>query len=95
MFCLSKTFANTVDVFIYSSLYYLFRYSFKGHLGDQDFYTLLSFEQPQLFYQLPCTFNRQLCQWWKNKGYERVFDEYFACSGDVKIWHGNCDTPIV
>uniref|UniRef100_H2Z3T5 Xyloside xylosyltransferase 1 n=1 Tax=Ciona savignyi TaxID=51511 RepID=H2Z3T5_CIOSA len=70
------------------------KYYFKGHLGDQDFYTLLSFEYPQLFHVLPCGWNKQLCQWWKDKGYQDVWDQYFECSGDIKIYHGNCNTPF-
>ncbi|KAL3862296.1 hypothetical protein ACJMK2_008275 [Sinanodonta woodiana] len=70
------------------------KYMFKGHLGDQDFFTLLSMEYEDLFYVLPCTWNRQLCQWWKNHGYESVFDLYFKCEGQINIYHGNCNTPI-
>lgn len=70
------------------------KYSFKGHLGDQDFYTLLSTEYSQFFHILPCNWNRQLCTWWKDHGYKDVFDEYYRCDGDIKIYHGNCNTPI-
>lgn len=70
------------------------KYKFQGHLGDQDFFTLLSLEHEELFYVLPCTWNRQLCQWWKDKGYEDVFEDYFRCEGKVNIFHGNCHTPI-
>ncbi|XP_002738549.1 uncharacterized protein LOC100375634 [Saccoglossus kowalevskii] len=70
------------------------KYSFKGHLGDQDFFTLISLENKNLFYVLPCTWNRQLCTWWKDKGYEGVFDLYFSCPGEINIYHGNCNTPI-
>ncbi|XP_025084122.1 xyloside xylosyltransferase 1-like [Pomacea canaliculata] len=70
------------------------KYAFKGHLADQDFYTLISLEHMELFYVLPCTWNRQLCQWWRDKGYEDVFDHYFSCEGDVNIYHGNCNTPF-
>ncbi|GAB1608136.1 xyloside xylosyltransferase 1-like [Argonauta hians] len=70
------------------------KYRFKGHLGDQDFYTLVALEYPQLFYVLPCSWNRQLCQWWKDKGYERVFDDYYRCEGQISLYHGNCDTPF-
>lgn len=70
------------------------KYHFKGHLGDQDFFTLLSIEHPELFYILECVWNRQLCQWWRNHGYQDIFDRYFACTGPVKIWHGNCNTPF-
>ena len=70
------------------------KYFFKGHLGDQCFYTLLSFEHPELLYVLPCTWNRQLCTWWKDKGYERVFHLYHNCEGYVNVYHGNCGTAI-
>lgn len=70
------------------------KYKFQGHLGDQDFFTLLSLENEELFYVLPCTWNRQLCQWWRDKGYEDVFDDYYTCTGKVNLFHGNCHTPI-
>jgi xylosyl alpha-1,3-xylosyltransferase len=70
------------------------KYHFKGHLGDQDFYTLLALEHEELFYKLDCGWNRQLCTWWKDKGYDDVFDTYHQCPGPVKMYHGNCSTPI-
>ncbi|XP_071476898.1 xyloside xylosyltransferase 1-like [Diadema antillarum] len=70
------------------------KYHFRGHLGDQDFYTLVSMEKEDLFYVLPCSWNKQLCQWWKNKGYDDVWDQYFECKGKIHIYHGNCNTPI-
>lgn len=70
------------------------KYSFKGHLGDQDFYTILGYEYPQLFTILPCNFNRQLCVWWRDHGYSDVFANYSKCDGDVAVYHGNCNTPI-
>ncbi|XP_013414815.1 xyloside xylosyltransferase 1-like [Lingula anatina] len=70
------------------------KYSFKGHLGDQDFFTLISIEHEELFYVLPCNWNRQLCKYWRDKGYESVFDLYFKCEGPIYVYHGNCHTPI-
>ncbi|XP_023210796.1 xyloside xylosyltransferase 1-like isoform X1 [Centruroides sculpturatus] len=70
------------------------KYSFKGHLGDQDFFSLISFEYEELFYVLPCTWNRQLCQWWKYHGYESVFDAYYKCKGKINIYHGNCNAYL-
>ncbi|XP_015727350.1 xyloside xylosyltransferase 1 [Coturnix japonica] len=70
------------------------KYHFKGHLGDQDFFTMVGMEHPELFHVLDCTWNRQLCTWWKEHGYSDVFDQYFRCEGEVKIYHGNCNTPI-
>uniref|UniRef100_A0A2M4BPI3 Putative xyloside xylosyltransferase 1 n=1 Tax=Anopheles marajoara TaxID=58244 RepID=A0A2M4BPI3_9DIPT len=68
------------------------KYSFQGHLGDQDFYTLMGFEFPGLIYRLDCVWNRQLCTWWREHGYSDIFDSYFHCEGTVKIYHGNCNT---
>ncbi|XP_019388097.1 PREDICTED: xyloside xylosyltransferase 1 [Crocodylus porosus] len=70
------------------------KYHFKGHLGDQDFFSLVGMEHPELFHVLDCTWNRQLCTWWKDHGYSDVFHRYYACEGPVKIYHGNCNTPI-
>lgn len=69
------------------------KYFFKGHLGDQDLYSLLVVEHEELFYTLPCNWNRQLCRWWE-KVYPDNFEEFFRCDGPVKIYHGNCNTPI-
>nr|CAD7573940.1 unnamed protein product [Timema californicum] len=70
------------------------KYQFKGHLGDQDFYTLLGMEHPELIHVLPCTWNRQLCTWWRDHGYQDVFKDFFRCQGPVRLYHGNCNTPI-
>jgi len=70
------------------------KYSFKGHLGDQDFYTLVGLEHPELFYILPCNWNRQLCQWWKSKGYDDVFEQFYECKGVISLYHGNCNSQI-
>lgn len=70
------------------------KYEFKGHLGDQDFYSLISFDYSDMFYTLPCQWNRQLCTWWKNNGYQDVFDLYFKCNPPFHVLHGNCNTPI-
>lgn len=70
------------------------KYHFRGHLGDQDFYTLLGFEFPSLVYRLDCAYNRQLCTWWKDHGYSDVFDTFFHCEGRIRVYHGNCNTRI-
>ncbi|XP_065187905.1 xyloside xylosyltransferase 1-like [Sycon ciliatum] len=69
------------------------KYQFKGHLGDQDLYSLLVVEHEHLFHTLPCNWNRQLCRWWE-RGYQDVFEKFFNCDGPVKIYHGNCGTAI-
>ncbi|KAF5288953.1 hypothetical protein FQA39_LY03832 [Lamprigera yunnana] len=69
------------------------KYMFKGHLGDQDYYTLLGYELPHLIQTINCGFNRQLCKWWKY-GYSDVFDDYFKCEHRVVVLHGNCNTKF-
>ncbi|KAK4879873.1 hypothetical protein RN001_008019 [Aquatica leii] len=67
------------------------KYMFRGHLGDQDFYTLLGCEHPELIQTLNCGFNRQLCTWWKHHGYIDVFDDYFKCKHKTVIVHDMSD----
>ncbi|RLV99154.1 hypothetical protein DV515_00010118 [Chloebia gouldiae] len=62
------------------------KYHFKGHLGDQDFFTMVGMEHPELFHVLDCTWNRQLCTWWRDHGYSDVFDQYFQCEGETHIF---------
>uniref|UniRef100_A0A8C3A2T7 Xyloside xylosyltransferase 1 n=1 Tax=Cyclopterus lumpus TaxID=8103 RepID=A0A8C3A2T7_CYCLU len=70
------------------------QYRFRGHLGDQDFFTMIGMEHPELFYSLACGWNRQLCSWWQDHGYGDVFQMYYRCEGLVYIYHGNCNSPI-
>ncbi|XP_050306880.1 xyloside xylosyltransferase 1-like [Anthonomus grandis grandis] len=70
------------------------KYRFRGHLGDQDFYTMLGYEFPHLIQTIHCGFNRQLCTWWKDHGYREIFDYYFQCEHPVMVLHGNCNTKL-
>ncbi|XP_040926603.1 xyloside xylosyltransferase 1 isoform X2 [Betta splendens] len=70
------------------------QYRFRGHLGDQDFFTMIGMEHPDLFHSLACGWNRQLCTWWRDHGYGDVFQLYYRCDGPVYIYHGNCNSPI-
>ncbi|XP_072245479.1 xyloside xylosyltransferase 1 [Leuresthes tenuis] len=70
------------------------QYRFRGHLGDQDFFTMIGMEHPELFYSLACGWNRQLCTWWRDHGYGDVFQLYYRCDGPVYIYHGNCNSLI-
>lgn len=70
------------------------KYKFRGHLGDQDFYTLIGYEYPNLIQTINCGFNRQLCTWWRDHGYSNIFDQYFTCNHSIVVLHGNCNTKI-
>jgi xylosyl alpha-1,3-xylosyltransferase len=105
------------------------KYSFKGHLGDQDWLTLVAADHRKLFRTgtphghmahssttrvshwtdlsagclppgaragadlLPCSWNRQLCEYWK-AGYAEVWDDYHGCEPPIHLWHGNCNSPL-
>lgn len=69
-------------------------YNFHGHLGDQDFYTLIGYNYPHLIQTLHCGYNRQLCTWWRDHGYNDVFQYYFKCRHETVVLHGNCNTRI-
>ena len=70
------------------------KYTFQGHLGDQDFYSLLNLDYPDFFHVLPCSWNRQLCTWWRDHGYAEVFNLYHNCSETIHVYHGNCETKM-
>lgn len=70
------------------------KYQFRGHLGDQDFYTLIGYDMPGMVYRLDCAWNRQLCTWWKDHGYSEIFDTFFHCEGKIRLYHGNCNTRV-
>jgi len=74
---------------------YLTKKYFTGGLGDQDLFTMLGWERPDLFYMLPCQFNVQVfvdidkSEESKEKD-EFVKDpEYRNCRETPKIYHIN------
>ena len=91
----SRTYARYLDGDVIKQL--TEKYFFRGHLGDQDLFTLIGQEKPDLFYVLPCTWNRQLCIHWgnqTNKYGPDIFNSYHNCSGTINVYHGNGNVPI-
>ena len=44
----------------------MYKYGYAVSLGDQDWFTNIGFEAPQMFYRLPCQFNAQMSvQYWR------------------------------
>ena len=70
------------------------KYLFSGNLGDQDYFTLLSFEYPEFFYVLPCSWNRQLCRWFETQEYHEYFSAFHNCQGNIDLYHGNCNSTL-
>merc|ERR1719291_765651 len=48
--------------------------------GDQDWWAMLSWKKPELFYILPCRFNKQMSLQYLRKPWEEIFDSYHNCS---------------
>ncbi|KAK2708236.1 hypothetical protein QYM36_013988 [Artemia franciscana] len=52
------------------------KYHVNSGVGDQDFFTCLGAEYPQIYYKLDCTFNRQIGSL---RYMDPVFEEYHRC----------------
>ncbi|GFQ99220.1 xyloside xylosyltransferase 1 [Trichonephila clavata] len=70
------------------------KYLFKGYLGHQDFYTLAGMEYPELYYNLDCSWNRQLDVGWRNEVENEIFDQYHRCEGKIHVMHANGDSLL-
>jgi len=71
------------------------KYQYASHLGDQCFFTLLGMEHPDMFYDLPCSYNFQLdMSLAAQKEIATIFPSYHNCSMVPKIYHGNGGAEI-
>ena len=74
---------------------YAEKYQFRGSRAEQDFFVLLDIEHHNLFYILPCSWNRQLCH--DNKkdmvGTD-LFKLYHTCPEPIHAYHGNCRSKM-
>jgi len=73
------------------------KYKLDITLGDQDWFTLLGFEVPSLFYSLPCEYNMQRSVQYLNSEYSNVFYKYSYCNAlhKARILHRNGCGPKV
>ncbi|KAL9971859.1 hypothetical protein ACROYT_G018072 [Oculina patagonica] len=69
---------------------YAEKYQFRGTRREQDFFVLLDAEHhEELFYVVPCQWNRQLCR--PRHVIEEVdYDLYRNCSKPIHAYHINC-----
>ena len=67
------------------------KYMFKMSVGDQDWMTNLGFSHPDLFYHLPCQFNRQTSIDYLRPPWMDIFHSYHHCDlpSKVNIAHRN------
>ena len=66
---------------------YAAKYQFLGHLGEQDFFVLLDLEHHEMFYVVPCQWNRQLAHQYDKA--EDNFEVYHHCPKPHHAYHGN------
>ena len=71
-------------------------YKFNFTLGDQDWFTELGWDRPDLFYILPCHFNAQTSIQYLRPPWEESFDSYHYCDtkDKLKIVHRNGCGPM-
>jgi len=67
----------------------MFNYGFHVTVGDQDWFTNVSFNSSELVYILPCEFNTQVSvQYWRPP-WEDIFWDYHQCDRPYVIIHRN------
>lgn len=71
---------------------YAEKYQFQGTRGQEDFFVLLDAEHHEdLFYVVPCQWNRQL---YLGLSHEVDFDNYHNCPKPIHAYHGNFMTRM-
>ena len=67
------------------------KYMFKMTVGDQDWMTNLGFSHPDIFYHLPCQFNRQTSIDYLRPPWVDIFPAYHHCDlpSNIRVWHRN------
>jgi len=67
------------------------KYKYKMSLGDQDWFTNMDFEHPDMFYILPCRFNTQTSIEYLRPPWESKFESYHFCDkkSRVVVFHRN------
>ena len=58
-------------------------------MTEQDWFTLLGWEKPDLFHLLPCEYNVQTDMEYKTRQLINLWEEYRDCEGITKIIHFN------
>ena len=66
-------------------------FMYEMTLAEQDWFTNLGYRHPDMFYVLPCGFNRQTSIQFLIPPFEETFEDFHSCKPkeDVVICHGN------
>ena len=65
------------------------KYEMESTLAEQDWFTLLGWEKPDLFHPLPCEYNVQTDTEYKTRQLINLWEKYRDCQGKHKIIHFN------
>merc|ERR1719499_3022675 len=65
------------------------KFMFVGALGHQDWWNLVSWNQPELKHSLACNYNKQVETEYKQGPWLQTFHLFHECPGDIKILHGH------
>merc|ERR1719499_1411073 len=72
------------------------KYFYGYTLAEQDWFTSLYYSHPDLFYVLPCKFNRQTSIQFLKPPVEDLFEQFHSCEpkSEVVIFHQNGCGPL-
>lgn len=65
------------------------KYHFKGFIGDQDWWNIVVWDNPQFVHFLDCGFNFQIKKEFNQHPFDQLFDIYHACDSTMMIKHGH------
>jgi len=65
------------------------KFHFKSFIGDQDWWNIVVWDQPDLLYFLDCGFNFQLKQEFNRPPFDKYFADYHQCESEMMIKHGH------
>jgi len=65
------------------------KFHFKGFIGDQDWWNIVVWERPDLYYNLDCSLNFQLKKEFNTPPFDTLFDLYHNCESKMVIQHGH------
>ena len=65
------------------------KYEVESTLAEQDWFTLLGWEKPELFHLLPCQYNVQTNMEYKTRQLRHLWEKFRDCPGNPKIVHFN------
>jgi len=70
------------------------KYSFKGFIGDQDWWNIVVWDRPDLAHFLDCGFNYQFMEEFNQPPFDKLYPVYHQCNSTVRVRHGHNQATI-